>query len=44
MADRLGAPVAVIAGAGHSPAAEQPEQTVAVLEKFWATVDVARSD
>jgi pimeloyl-ACP methyl ester carboxylesterase len=44
MADRLGAPVAVIAGAGHSPAAEQPEQTVAVLEKFWATVDAARSD
>jgi pimeloyl-ACP methyl ester carboxylesterase len=39
MADRLGAPVAVINGAGHSPAAEQPEQTVAVLKQFWATVD-----
>ena len=39
MAERLGAPVAVIDGAGHSPAAEQPEQTVAVLKQFWATVD-----
>ena len=45
MADRLGAPVAVIEGAGHSPAAEQPEQTVAVLEKFWVAVEAAhRSD
>lgn len=39
MADRLGAPVAVIDGAGHSPAAEQPEQTAAVLKQFWASVD-----
>ncbi len=40
MADRLGASVAVIDGAGHSPAAERPEQTVAALERFWT---VARS-
>lgn len=39
MADRLGAPVAVIEQAGHSPAAEQPEQTAAVLRRFWADVD-----
>jgi pimeloyl-ACP methyl ester carboxylesterase len=39
MAARLGAPVAVIDQAGHSPAAEQPERTVAVLTKFWASVE-----
>jgi pimeloyl-ACP methyl ester carboxylesterase len=38
MADRLGAPLAVIDGAGHSPAAERPEQTVATLAQFWATL------
>jgi pimeloyl-ACP methyl ester carboxylesterase len=43
MADRLGAPVAVIDGAGHSPAAEQPEQTVAMLEQFWAAVSARGS-
>jgi pimeloyl-ACP methyl ester carboxylesterase len=41
MADRMGAPVAVIDGAGHSPAAEQPERTVAVLTQFWSTLDEA---
>jgi pimeloyl-ACP methyl ester carboxylesterase len=43
MATRLGAAVAVIEGAGHSPAAEQPEQTVAVLSRFWTGVDAAAS-
>ena len=38
MAARLDAPVVVIEGAGHSPAAEQPDQTVTVLAKFWAAV------
>ena len=38
MADRLGAPLAVIEGAGHSPAAERPEQTVAALARFWAAL------
>jgi pimeloyl-ACP methyl ester carboxylesterase len=38
MADRLGAPLAVIDGAGHSPAAERPEQTVATLAQFWSTL------
>ena len=44
MAERLNAPVAVIEGAGHSPAAEQPAQTVTVLAKFWAAVTAARAD
>jgi pimeloyl-ACP methyl ester carboxylesterase len=43
MATRLGAAVAVIEGAGHSPAAEQPEQTIAVLSRFWTSVDAAAS-
>jgi pimeloyl-ACP methyl ester carboxylesterase len=42
MAARLGAPVAVIDGAGHSPAAEQPAQTVAVLDEFWVEVERQR--
>jgi pimeloyl-ACP methyl ester carboxylesterase len=41
MADRLGAPVAVIDGAGHSPAAEQPERTVAALTQFWCSLTEA---
>jgi pimeloyl-ACP methyl ester carboxylesterase len=41
MAARLRAPVAAIEGAGHSPAAEQPEQTAAILAKFWTEVDAA---
>jgi pimeloyl-ACP methyl ester carboxylesterase len=38
MADRLGAPLSVIDGAGHSPAAERPEQTAATLAGFWAAL------
>ncbi|HET6728692.1 MAG TPA: alpha/beta hydrolase [Jiangellaceae bacterium] len=38
MADRLGARLAVIEGAGHSPAAERPQQTVAALAQFWAAL------
>jgi pimeloyl-ACP methyl ester carboxylesterase len=41
MAARLSAPVAVIDGAGHSPAGEQPERTVAVLAQFWSAVEAA---
>jgi pimeloyl-ACP methyl ester carboxylesterase len=36
MAARLGAAHAVIAGAAHSPAVESPEETVALLTRFWA--------
>jgi pimeloyl-ACP methyl ester carboxylesterase len=36
MATRLGAEVAEIAGAAHSPAAERPEETAAALTGFWA--------
>jgi len=38
MAGRLGARVAVIHGAGHSPAAQQPGATVAALTAFWSSV------
>jgi pimeloyl-ACP methyl ester carboxylesterase len=38
MAQRLGARVAVIDGAGHSPAAEHPETTAAAFVEFWASV------
>lgn len=38
MARRLGARVAVIEGAGHSPAATQPEATAAALLEFWSSV------
>ena len=38
MADRLGAPTAVIADAIHSPAAQQPAATARVLLEFWATL------
>jgi pimeloyl-ACP methyl ester carboxylesterase len=41
MAARLGAPIVVIEGAGHSPAAERPEQTVSVLAKFWTVLEAA---
>lgn len=34
-ARRLGARAAVISGAGHSPAAELPTETAAVLSDFW---------
>jgi pimeloyl-ACP methyl ester carboxylesterase len=39
MAARLGAATAVIAGAGHSPAADDPVATAAALLVFWAKVD-----
>jgi pimeloyl-ACP methyl ester carboxylesterase len=39
MALRLAARTAVIAGAGHSPAADNPEGTAAALLDFWAAVD-----
>jgi pimeloyl-ACP methyl ester carboxylesterase len=38
MARRLGARVAVIDGAGHSPAAEHPEATAAAFLEFWSTI------
>jgi pimeloyl-ACP methyl ester carboxylesterase len=39
MAERLGAAHIVISGAGHSPAADQPEVTAQVLSHFWAQVE-----
>jgi pimeloyl-ACP methyl ester carboxylesterase len=39
MAERLGARTAVIAGTGHSPAADDPAATAAALVGFWAEVD-----
>ena len=39
MAERLGARTAVIDGAGHSPAADDPDRTAAALLEFWAEVD-----
>jgi pimeloyl-ACP methyl ester carboxylesterase len=41
MAARLGAPVAMIEGAGHSPAAEKPQETLAVLSQFWSEVETS---
>jgi pimeloyl-ACP methyl ester carboxylesterase len=38
MAERLGAPTAVIADAIHSPAAQQPAATAKALLDFWAAV------
>ena len=38
-AHRLGCPVAVVAGARHSPAAEQPGRTARVLTAFWSQAD-----
>lgn len=35
MADRLGADVAEISGAGHSPAVEKPAETAETLLRFW---------
>jgi pimeloyl-ACP methyl ester carboxylesterase len=37
MAARLAARVAAVAGAGHSPAVENPGATVSALVEFWAT-------
>lgn len=42
MAGRLAAREVVVAGAGHSPAAEAPERTAAELVKFWADAEAAR--
>jgi pimeloyl-ACP methyl ester carboxylesterase len=36
MAARLGAAHAVIPGAAHSPAVQEPAGTVALLTRFWA--------
>ena len=38
MARRLGARVAVVDGAGHSPAAQQPTATATALLDFWSSV------
>lgn len=38
MAHRLGARLAVIEQAGHSPAVERPGETVATLTAFWAAI------
>lgn len=38
MARDLNAPVTVISGAGHNPAAEAPEATAAVLADYWENV------
>ena len=38
MAHRLGARLAVIERAGHSPAVERPNETVATLTAFWAAI------
>ncbi len=39
MAARLSARCVVIAGSGHSPAAECPEETSTLLGEFWAEAD-----
>ncbi|MDF3291948.1 alpha/beta fold hydrolase [Streptomyces silvisoli] len=38
MAERLGARREVVAGAEHSPNAERPDATAAVLDAFWGSV------
>lgn len=43
MAQRLGAPVQIIADARHSPAVEQPAATVKALTEFWSTLTSVRS-
>jgi pimeloyl-ACP methyl ester carboxylesterase len=44
MARRLGARHAVIAGSIHSPAVENPPETLAVLLDFWASVSLSPAD
>lgn len=44
MAQRLGARHAVVPGAIHSPAVENPPETLAVLLDFWASVSVSAAD
>jgi pimeloyl-ACP methyl ester carboxylesterase len=39
MAERLGVPAVCIPGAVHSPAAERPAETAAVLDAFWRSAD-----
>ena len=39
MADRLGAPCAIISDSGHSPAVDQPSATAARLVEFWDDVE-----
>jgi pimeloyl-ACP methyl ester carboxylesterase len=39
MADDLGAEVAVIADAGHSPAVDRPLETAAAMINFWARIE-----
>ncbi|MEP7765423.1 alpha/beta fold hydrolase [Sanguibacter sp. 25GB23B1] len=43
MAERLGARYAVIEGAGHLPNVENPAETAALLDAFWATVPARRA-
>jgi pimeloyl-ACP methyl ester carboxylesterase len=44
MARRLGARHAVISGSIHSPAVENPPETLALLLDFWASVSVSPAD
>ncbi|MGY1769593.1 alpha/beta fold hydrolase [Blastococcus sp. SYSU D00813] len=44
MAKRLGARHAVVPGAIHSPAVENPPETLAALLDFWASVSVSAAD
>ena len=39
MADVLGAPVTVVAGAGHSPNVDEPAATAAALAAFFGSVE-----
>lgn len=39
MAERLGARRVVLPGVGHSPAADAPEETAAVLAEFWTAAE-----
>ncbi len=44
MARRLGARYAVIPGSIHSPAVENPPETLRLLLEFWASVSVSAAD
>ena len=44
MAARLGARYAVVPGSIHSPAVENPAETLAVLVDFWTSVSVSPAD
>ncbi|SEO71808.1 alpha/beta fold hydrolase [Trujillonella endophytica] len=44
MARRLGARHAVIPGSIHSPAIENPPETLALLQDFWTSVSVSPAD